>query len=523
MREFYKSSGRLSKRRDSGPATSGQRQGDTVVRVSSAPVITQRMALYVALAAVLLLPPLYRTGLSATAVYNGDEAIYVQMAREMVQSGHIAELTFDGERLYPRPPAAIWVLAGAYRILGADPVEPPLRLVNALLCAIAVALTVMLGARLFSPLVGILAGVLLATADLFVGYARLYESEPLLVCFVLGAFFAWSDPRARRSSLVVYAVCLGGALLTKQFVGFLPLLAPIVETLAAKRGTAARHSARQIAFAVLLGLAVATPWHLYMIARHGGEFVDSFFVHSLIGRAGVGLLHRTSASYYVHELWFSERWPFAILFLVASFAALVSGLWRGREPDLLVGSWAVGVLGAYSVARSRYDYYLVLAYPAFTLAAACTLVKLPLGTAAKRFAITAVLFGSAITHLPRNLDVRTGDDETRQLLLGARGVAPRLPIYTFNSHPFSARVYGQGAVHVFVELERDIAAARALRATGMPAPALLAAPPLAALSIAQRPSLLLWPRARIAELGKAPASSYRILAETTYLRLMLLP
>ncbi len=474
-----------------------------------------------ALVALVALPPLYRIGLSQAALANGDESIYAEMALEMVHTGNVAELHFDGQSVFPRPPAAIWVLAAAYRVMGTDPVEPPVRVVNAFLCALAVALTVLVGMRMFSPVIGVLAGILLATADLFVGYARAYESEPLLMCFVLGALWAWYDPQRRRRSMIWFGVCLAGALLTKQLVGLLPLAAPLADAIAAARAKRPRrYAARDVSLGLVVALLLAAPWHLYMVAHHGRVFVDCFFVQSLIGRAGAGLLHRTGPWFYLRELWKSERWPFAIWFIVAAVCAAISGLRRGKEPELLVGGWALGVTLVYTIARSRYDYYLLLAYPAFAIAAGWLAMKLPLGATLKSVATALLVIGSVVTHLPRNLGDRMGDEDTRTLL--AR--APRgLPIYTFNAHPYSARVYGGGPVHVFVELESDVLAAEGLRATGMPAPAILAAPPDRAIAIAIRPSLLLWPRNRLPLLNPVPHESYRQLGDAGYLRLLLLP
>src|SRR5512144_3206825 len=64
--------------------------------------------------------PLYLVGTAGHAIHNGDEAVYAQMAREMVQSGNWRDLTWQGEVLFPRPPMAVWIVALAQKWLGPD-------------------------------------------------------------------------------------------------------------------------------------------------------------------------------------------------------------------------------------------------------------------------------------------------------------------------------------------------------------------------------------------------------------------
>src|SRR5262249_39909843 len=151
-----------------------------------------RAARLAAMIALLVVPPLVLVGTWGRALRNGDEAIYAEMAREMVDGGHGGDLRWQGEVVFPRPPGVVWILAPARTIL---PGELAVRVPLALACAAQVALLILLGAALFSPRVGIVAGALLFASDLFLGYARYLESEPFLCAFALGAFLCWERRR----------------------------------------------------------------------------------------------------------------------------------------------------------------------------------------------------------------------------------------------------------------------------------------------------------------------------------------
>ncbi|MEO6952245.1 MAG: glycosyltransferase family 39 protein [Polyangia bacterium] len=476
----------------------------------------------VVLATLLLLPRLYRYGLDDAGLIVNDEAIYCDMAREMVTGGHPSEIRYEGEVYFPRPPAAIWAIAASDVLVGLEPPEHGLRIVTSVLPTIEVLLTVLLGAMLFSPFVGVLGGALLAMSDLFVGYARAFESEPLLVCFVLGAFCAWVGAKRRRWLYVVYGVCLGGALMTKQLIGLFPLAAPVVDGYLALRGERAKVG-RGLAVGVAVALLVALPWHLLMYARYGQRFIDSFFVQSLVTRARVSLLWRTTPAFYLVEMWTSERGPFVVWWLGASLLALWVGLRRARWGELFLGGWAIAPLLLYSMARSRYDYYILLSYPAFALSAAWLVAKLPLRSSLRAFVAVALVIVSAALHLPRNLTRNPGTSEERQLLAAASAVPKDVPLYVFNLRPYIARVYTDRIVRVFVDLPSDVPAAEGLRASGMPAPAELANPPVRALELATRPSLLLLPQSRFSIADGVPATEAQLLAESKRYRLYLLP
>src|SRR5581483_9869251 len=158
------------------------------------------------------------------ALHEGDEAIYAEFAREMAASGDLVDLKWQGAPVLVRPPMTVWILAAARALL---PDERSVRWPLAAASAAEVSLVTVLGALLLSPAAGLVAGGTLLGFDLFIGYARYFESEPFLCAFVIAALLAWELARRRAAWALAWGALLGCALLTKQLVGALPLLAPI--------------------------------------------------------------------------------------------------------------------------------------------------------------------------------------------------------------------------------------------------------------------------------------------------------
>jgi 4-amino-4-deoxy-L-arabinose transferase-like glycosyltransferase len=451
-----------------------------------------------ALLACVLLVPLYLMGTSGRALHNGDEAIYAEMAREMVDGGDWVTPRWQGEPILARPPGTVWLLAAARRLVGDPSEERAVRWPNALCAALQAALLMLLGAALYSPSVGLLAAGLLATSDLFVGYARYLESEPLLGVFIVGALACWEAARARPRWIVGWGALLGAALLTKQVIGALPLVAPLVDWLPA-RDPPRRVGRGALAVGLVVALAVAAPWHALAAARHPSLFTEQF-LGALVRRSTEALHHQTSATFYLRELWRSEG-GFGLLALVGVAAAL----WRRRRADWLIAAWALGSFAVFSASRSRYDYYILVAYPALALAtAALVLEHVPARIRVRQFAAAALLLTAAAAHLPRNLASFDGDDEVRALARAASArLAPPARLYVYNRHPYSARYYSRLDVTTLLESADDLRLAEAYRRAGLPNAPLHAPDLLATLRAQPRPFALMLPRKRAELVGAA--------------------
>jgi 4-amino-4-deoxy-L-arabinose transferase-like glycosyltransferase len=266
------------------------------------------------------------------------------------------------------------------------------------------------------------------------------------------------------------------------------------------------------------GLAVAAlvalPWHVYAVARYGWPFIDSYLIANVLRRSTGAMLQTTRWSFYLRELWRSEGWLAVVVALSVGWV-LLDALRRRRPADLLVASWALGVMAVYSVARSRYDHYLLLAYPAFALAVGLVVGdKLPVRPGVRALAAATLIATAAVTHWPRNLGSFAGEDETRALV---ELVNPRLPpaarIYAYNTHAYAARFYATHDVTTLLESADDLRLAAELRRAGLPSSVAPAADLPLALAALPRPFALLMPRARVSLVAGTPL---RALAESRH-------
>ena len=350
---------------------------------------------------------------------NSDEAVYGEMALEMAGGSGVWTLAWQNRPVLNRPPLAVWPLALAAR--GFGPSERALREPVALESALAVVLLFLLGAEWYGTLAGLCAALLCATADRWLHYGRAIESEPLLVCFVLGAFLCW-----RRGWAIGFGLCMGGALMTKQVVGAVVLLAPAVDLIERKLDR------RRLWMGLGAAALVTLPWFAGEWAVHGRAFVDSFLVQYVVARSLHPLHAHTTPAFYLAMLW-SREGPLVLL-------AALGLLWAAWKRDLLLLGWVLGVLLLYSAAASRADYYLLLAYPGIALAMA-RLVDA--SGRLRAIVIPLVVVAWALPHLLAPPE-QPMDPESGQLAaIAGRISRPGDPLVLVDQVPYSARFYSQ--------------------------------------------------------------------------------
>ena len=143
-------------------------------------------------------PALLRTvliGASSIALFYGlgerllktwDEAIYGEVAREMLVRHSWLTPSWNFQPWFEKPPLFMWLTALAYRCLGVS--ETSSRLVGVICGVATVCLTFEIGRRLLGDWSAFAAAVILLTNGYFVLVSRFEAINiPLALCFTLAA------------------------------------------------------------------------------------------------------------------------------------------------------------------------------------------------------------------------------------------------------------------------------------------------------------------------------------------------
>lgn len=328
---------------------------------------SERRARLAATVAAVCLLALF-AGLGSTPLWEPDEPRFAESTRQMVLNGDHLTPRFNGQPRFEKPILFYWLQLPFFAALG--PTELAARLPSALAAVGCVALTFLIGVRLFDEAAAWVGALALATLFRFVTYARQGLTDVPAMFFELLALFGFLlASRGATSRLPILAAwaAVGLAAATKGPVAVIPVAVWLCFLLATRDAAGLRRL--RVPLGVPIVLALALPWYGYMIAVHGSAFFDIAFDREIAGRITAADVARRGLLYYFN-VWPADMIPWTPTFVAA--VAYAAAARTRLDPDsgrgaLLLMIWFVVVLVLFSAAGGKLPHYLLPAYPAAAL------------------------------------------------------------------------------------------------------------------------------------------------------------
>lgn len=313
--------------------------------------------LSLAIGAVFLL----NLGLRPLAVPS--EARYVEIGREMAETGDWITPRINGVPYLFKPPLFYWLQASVMRAV--ENSEFVFRLATAIFALAGCLTAYALGRVVHNREAGIASAVVMATTLLWFGMSRVVLLDVPVAVFVgmtLSAFlFATKAPegsRARSAWFYSMYVSAAAATLTKGLIGMvLPGL--VIGSWIALTGNWRLLRAAKLPSGTCLFLAIVLPWHA-AIGLRTPEFWHFYFVREHFERFTSTVHGRT-------EPWWFFLAVIAVGFLPWSLV-LLQALWRslrratrrleGWKDELFLIVWVFGIVGFFSMSGSKLIPYM---------------------------------------------------------------------------------------------------------------------------------------------------------------------
>jgi 4-amino-4-deoxy-L-arabinose transferase-like glycosyltransferase len=299
------------------------------------------------------------------------EGMHAEIAHEVLVSGDWITLHLNGVRYFDKPPLLYWLASLAARTFGER--EWSARLAPLVGTLGAVAATGYFGARLLSPMAGVVAGVALLTCPGFVPYAVYLRPETLFLASLQWVLTLLLVPcGSRRLNGALSGLALGAAAMAKDPLGPLgPLGAVAIARWLAPR----RRERGMIVVTALVLIAVAGIWYAAVELANRGflwyTFVDNHALNAARARhfpdedvplgsaeflavASVGAL------------------PWIIPAVAVSVMLLRRRAWRDADetPWVALAIWSGALLTIFTISPFKLPHYGLPAYPAIALLAA---------------------------------------------------------------------------------------------------------------------------------------------------------
>ena len=348
--------------------------------------------LLLAVTAALTLP-----NLGAHSLWDIDEGLNAEAAREMLVRGNWITPTFNGELRAAKPALLYWLQMVSYLAFGVN--EWAARLPSVLATWASVLLTYGLTRRMFDARTGLLAGLVLVTSVEVCLLAHAATPDAVLLACTLLTFYAFWRGAADggRAWFVPTGIAAGLAVLAKGPVGVL-LPATIIGLFFLWNGQWRRLADRRLISGGVAFALVALPWYVAVSVTTQATFIRDFlvknnvarFLQPMEGHAGplyyhaVGLLvfFAPWCAFLGPTLW--HAWRESRGRTLPGFrpphgappdSAESAAARRGIEACRLLICWFAAYLVVFSIAATKLPNYVLPLYPALAILTARTLIQ----------------------------------------------------------------------------------------------------------------------------------------------------
>ena len=333
---------------------------------------TDRIERYFLPALAVLCGIVFFYGLGSLPFIGPDEPRYAEVAREMHRSGDWITPRLGSIKWFEKPALTYWLSAIGFRLFGET--EFAARFGIAVLASVGVLLIYFFGKRVRSARFGYLSAAALTTGGLWPGFARGATFDlPLSVTMALAlcSFFVWENhEREQGKNRLWWLFCfaLGLAVLAKGLVGIVLPGAIIGIYLLLTRNLKALLNPKLLLIGSIIFLVTAATWYAPVMARHGREFIDEFFIGHHFQRYVSNKYKHPQPFYFFFVVMVLGTFPWNFFFVSSVWRAVKS---RGEllkdRLQLFLWLWTLLPVLFFSLSGSKLPGYILPVFPAIAL------------------------------------------------------------------------------------------------------------------------------------------------------------
>jgi 4-amino-4-deoxy-L-arabinose transferase-like glycosyltransferase len=329
----------------------------------------------------------YFIDLDGSAIWDANEAFYVETPREMIERGDYVYPTFNYEPRVNKPVLSYWIVAAFYHVFGISPGVQRIPIAIGGLVLIAVAFYL---ARAAAPPGVATAAAWWAALGLAVSPRLLMFSRRIFIDIYITMFmaltllfFALSEryPARRRLFLILMYVSVGLGVLTKGPVAVLvPGLVFAIYLVVHRELRRVR--VMMVPIGAVVALAIVVPWYAALYQRAGWEPIVQFVVGENLDRYahGVGVNADHRGMFWYLPVVFSDSFPWSFLLVPGAVMWLRDRSRMGADaPDqrvrTLLWIWIVVIVGFFSLSAGKQDLYIFPIVPAMAALAGVAIAR----------------------------------------------------------------------------------------------------------------------------------------------------
>lgn len=297
-----------------------------------------------------------------------DETFYAQTAKEMISKGEWVTPHIFGKPQFEKPIFYYWLIELSYKIFGIN--EFAARFPSAIFGILGILGIYFIGRLIFSPLCGLLSGLVMATSVAYLAISRACVTDMVLTVFILLClmFFMYGWQREKKFYYFFAAAMAAFAVLTKGPIGlFLPGMVILAYWVTGKRW----RELKKVPFflSILIFLIISLPWYLLVTKIHGSTFISEFLGFQNVTRFLVPE-HRIGISpfFYVPVVFGGIfPWTLFLIFAVWLFYREDNSVSKFSGYKLFLAAWFLIVFGFFSISRTKLVTYILPLFPVLAI------------------------------------------------------------------------------------------------------------------------------------------------------------
>lgn len=307
---------------------------------------------------ILLTAPLFFYKLGSSSLVSWDEGWYAEVARNILQTGDLLRLQYNGEPFADHPPTGFWLMATSFKIFGIN--EFAARAPSALAGLLGLVVVYFLGKELFGRWVGFFSAIALSSSPWYLFRARSGNLDVYLAFFFILTIFLVIKAVKDNRYLIPFTLSLTLLLLTKTMVPFAVLPALLIIFASRQKSQWAK-----LVVALIVSFSVFAFWYKTQLS-YKVDFEDRYFFIGMPGieretGAGLGSLGNLRlAKEYLHNgigKWF---WP--------GIAGLLLGSLFLQRRFLILSVFFVSFFTPFVLSPKTHIWHLIPLYPVMILA-----------------------------------------------------------------------------------------------------------------------------------------------------------
>lgn len=276
--------------------------------------------------------------------FQGDEATALLHTVEAIQG--LDDALLD----HLKGPGEVLLPASTYALLGRID-EATARLPFALIGLTGLFAIFLLGLRLFGPVAGWTAAMILALDGYFIGFARIVQYQSVVFCMdvlaVLVVYRLVRAPRLLPNYLMLAAIFLVTGLLAHYEVALVGLPLAFLLYVLWRRGTSLGELARALAIPVTVGAALLAAFYVPFVLHPSFRITYAYIAVNRIGASsGDRLPYNNLVDVFDRTMVYSTSYYVALMVVVTVLGLI--RLYRRALPGLL--GWVIAALLAAGVA-----------------------------------------------------------------------------------------------------------------------------------------------------------------------------